>query len=158
VDTEPASTVATAGRPAAGGEGASQGFTLIEVLVAMVILAIGLLGLEALGIGAARSIALAERQSGYVTLASDSLESALDQLRRGVVPANFCQVDLRFGDRMSRQVQLPGPPPADQLATVTITVLPNPESINAPREPFQISSSLYLATAITGSPSGSACG
>ena len=49
--------------------GSVDGFTLIEVVVAMVILALGLLGLEALGIGAARSIATADRQSGYATIA-----------------------------------------------------------------------------------------
>ena len=59
-----------------------EGFTLIEVLVAMVILAVGLLGLEALGIGAARAVAMADRQSCYATLASDSLEAALHQIRQ----------------------------------------------------------------------------
>jgi prepilin-type N-terminal cleavage/methylation domain-containing protein len=132
--------------------GSTDGFTLIEVVVAMVILALGLLGLEALGIGAARSIARADRQSGYATLASDSLESALHQLRRNQVPVQFCQTDLRFGDRMSREVDLSNP----QLARVTIQMVPNVETPNAPAA-FELASSLYLPVALTDPVQGSAC-
>lgn len=53
------------------------GFTLIEVLIAMVILAIGLLAVESLGIGAARSVQRARVQSAYSALASDELEQAM---------------------------------------------------------------------------------
>jgi prepilin-type N-terminal cleavage/methylation domain-containing protein len=132
--------------------GSTDGFTLIEVVVAMVILALGLLGLEALGIGAAKSIALADRQSGYATLASDSLESALHQLRRGLVPVQFCQADLRFGDRMSRQIDLSDP----QLARVTIQVIPNDAAPNAP-DAFELGSSLYLPVALGDPVQGTAC-
>ncbi len=59
------------------------GFTLIEVLVAMVILAIGLLALEAMGIGAARMVARADQQSDYTALASAELENALNVYRQG---------------------------------------------------------------------------
>ncbi len=131
-----------------------EGFTLIEVLVAMVILAIGLLGLEALGIGAVRSIALADRQSGYATIASDSLESALFQLRQGLTPTQFCRTDLPFGDRLSREVDVTDP----SLALVTVTVIPNPESHNAPRTNFDLSSSLYLPVAAAGVVQGAPCG
>jgi prepilin-type N-terminal cleavage/methylation domain-containing protein len=130
-----------------------DGFTLIEVLVAMVILALGLLGLEALGIGAARSIALADRQSDHATIASDSLESAMYQLRQGTLPPQFCQADLRFGDRMSREIDLTSP----RLAQVTVTVIPNPNSFNAPTTNFVLSSSLYLPTALGGAVQGTPC-
>ncbi len=119
----------------------------------MVILALGLLGLEALGIGAARSIALADRQSNYATIASDSLESALFQLRQGSIPSQFCRTDLPFGDKLSREVDLTNP----QLAQVTVTVIPNPESYNAPPSNFEISSSLYLQAAPAGIVQGSPC-
>lgn len=130
-----------------------DGFTLIEVLVAMVILAVGLLSLEALGIGAARSIAVADRQSGYVTLASDSLESALHQLRSGSVPEQFCRTDLRFGDRLSRRVDTSNP----LLARVEVRVIPNPESPNAP-DPFQVGSAVYLAVPLEDGVVGVPCG
>lgn len=129
------------------------GFTLIEVLVAMVILAIGLLGLEALGIGAARSLALAERQSSYVTLASDSLESALHQLRQGIVPRRFCRDDLPFGDRLSRDIDLGTP----QLARVVVRVLPDPGPLHIPAPAYELSSSLYLPGHLPGAPGGAPC-
>jgi hypothetical protein len=120
----------------------------------MVILALGLMGLEALGIGAARSIALADRQSGYATIASDSLESAMHQLRQGTLPEQFCQTDLPFGDNLSRAIDLTNP----QLAQVTVTVIPNPDSFNAPDNNFEISSSLYLPVALGGVVQGDPCG
>jgi prepilin-type N-terminal cleavage/methylation domain-containing protein len=57
------------------------GFTLIEVLVALVILAVGLLALESLSIGAAKMNARAERRSTYVAVATDTLERTLSRLR-----------------------------------------------------------------------------
>ena len=66
-------------RPRTGREG----FTLVEVLVAMVILAIGLLALEAMGIGAARAVARADLQSEYSALATDRMERALSLIRQG---------------------------------------------------------------------------
>lgn len=131
----------------------AEGFTLIEVLVAMVVVAVGLMGLQALGIGAARSIALAARQSSHTSIASDSLESAMHQLRDGTVPTQFCQADLRFGDRLTRIVDLSSP----GLARVTVRVIPDPDSYNAPSSPFEISSSLYLDAALPGPPVGTPC-
>jgi hypothetical protein len=121
--------------------------------MAMLILAVGLLGLEAAGIGAARSIALADRQSGYAAIAADSLESAMHQLRRQTLPLQFCQSDLPFGDKLSRTVVFA----SAQLATVTVQAIPNPDSQNKPTETFQMSSSLYLPVLIPGSILGSAC-
>lgn len=57
------------------------GFTLIEVLVALVILAVGLLALEAMSISAAKMNARAERRSTYVAMATDTLERTLSRLR-----------------------------------------------------------------------------
>jgi prepilin-type N-terminal cleavage/methylation domain-containing protein len=56
------------------------GFTLIEVMIAMVILAVGLLSLEALGIGAARLNTLAQKQSRYTAVAV----SGMEELRNAV--------------------------------------------------------------------------
>ena len=58
-----------------------EGFTLIEVLIAMVILAVGLLALESMGIGAARLVARADRESEYTALATAELEAALSRFR-----------------------------------------------------------------------------
>jgi prepilin-type N-terminal cleavage/methylation domain-containing protein len=129
------------------------GFTLVEVLIAMVVLSIGLLGLEALGIGAARANAIAERQSGHAVIAADSLESALHQLRQQLLPAQFCQSNLEFGDRLSRQVDVTNP----RLGIVTVRVLSNQDSPNPPPEDFVATSSLYLSAPIAGTPTGQPC-
>lgn len=70
---------AVAGRKGTLGE---EGFTLIEVLAAMVILAIGLLALEALGIGAARSLALAETGNELVAAGTTAMENTQQRVRR----------------------------------------------------------------------------
>ena len=59
-----------------------EGFTLVEVLAAMVILAVGLLALEALGIGAARSLALAETGNEVVAVGTTAMENAQQRVRR----------------------------------------------------------------------------
>lgn len=67
---------------AAPGE---DGFTLIEVLVAMVVLAVGLLAVQALGIGAARSVSRAEQQSEVTAAVVAALERRDAAVRSGGV-------------------------------------------------------------------------
>lgn len=129
-----------------------QGFTLIEVLVAMIILAVGLLGLEALSIGAARSISLASKQSRFATVASDSLESALSQLRAGQLPTAFCTDLPPGGEKLSRAVSVATP----TLPVVTVSVVPNSGAAVVAR-PYVLRSSLYLPTPANGSVSGQPC-
>jgi prepilin-type N-terminal cleavage/methylation domain-containing protein len=59
----------------------NEGFTLIEVMIAMVILAVGLLSLEALGIGAARMVTLSEKQGRYATLGASAMETLRNDIR-----------------------------------------------------------------------------
>jgi prepilin-type N-terminal cleavage/methylation domain-containing protein len=63
-----------------------EGFTLIEVLVALVILAVGLLALEALGIGAARMVSRAQVQDELTQAAAAELETALHEIRESTTP------------------------------------------------------------------------
>lgn len=63
-----------------------EGFTLIEVLVALVILAVGLLALEALGIGAARMVSRAQLQDELTQVAAAELETALHEIRESAAP------------------------------------------------------------------------
>lgn len=67
--------------PARRAPRGNEGFTLIEVMIAMVILAVGLLSLEALGIGAARVVTLSEKQGRYATLAASAMETTRNQIR-----------------------------------------------------------------------------
>lgn len=111
--------------------GPQAGFTLIEVLVAMLILAVGLLGLEALGIGAARSIVRADQNSEYAMLASRTMEGRILDIRRNgslVSTGESCATDaptqLYVCSQVSTQTQL-GTLPA-KTARITVTVRRTP--------------------------------
>ena len=88
-----------------------DGFTLIEVLVAMVILAVGLLSLEALGIGAARSLAVAETKNEIVSSATTYMEETQQQIRRQLAASNpvttgqSCRTDAGSGFYVCRTIQ-----------------------------------------------------
>ena len=80
-------------RPRSAGE---EGFTLIEVLVAMLILSVGLLGLEALGIGVARSLATAETKNEMVAVATAAMEQGQQSIRAdpdGFLASVGCEVE-----------------------------------------------------------------
>lgn len=74
-------------RPRASGRSRARGaagFTLIEVLIAMIILSVGLLALEGLAGAAARTTASSGRRSVYAEAAVDTLERTLGRLREGL--------------------------------------------------------------------------
>lgn len=103
------------------------GFTLIEVLIALVILAVGLLALEALGIGAARTVARAQNQSEYAAVASDTLEKTLNRIRAGNGAAGTTTYTMPDGAGVSLDVALTdlnNASTALDLWSVTVTVTP----------------------------------
>ena len=117
------------------------GFTLIEVLIAMVILAVGLLGLEAMAIGASRSIAAANRMTEYTLIASQQLETVLAQARDpDQDPPVSSTAELDNGTDIDIDVDAD-----DQgadvgvLYTVRVTVTPPPGSVgNLPLTPTTV--------------------
>ena len=131
-----------------------DGFTLIEVLFAFVILAVGLLALQSLGVGAVRSVSLADRNTRAASTASELVEDAVAQLRNQELPAQLCQT-LPNGDRLSRRVVIQST--NRRLVHVQVTVTPEPRG-STPR-PFVLSSYALLANPVpTGEePSGSSC-
>lgn len=106
-------------RPRAAGR---EGFTLAEVLVAMVILAIGLLALEALAIGSARMVARADRESQYTALATEHMERVLERIDQGQNPVSD-RVDEPDGSVVNRVVDRVALG-AQFVYTVTVTVTP----------------------------------
>ena len=134
---------------------ACGGFTLIEVLVALVLLSIGLLGLEALGIHAAYSVAFAKRQSEFTRVAATELEEGLQLLRQGNDLVSWCR-ELGDGDRVSRVFQtntsgFPG------LGQITVTYLPDPGRSPTP-PPVTVRGSVYRdPTSPFGNVSGNGC-
>lgn len=128
------STVTT--EPAARGD---AGFTLIEVLIAMVILAVGLLAVEALGIGAARAVQRARVQSAYTALATDELEQTMVLIdmspdttlatRSYTVPSNSGATSGARLTRTATRGDIPNTTPGGgrttlKLWTVVVSVLP----------------------------------
>jgi prepilin-type N-terminal cleavage/methylation domain-containing protein len=109
-------------RPAARmarARGPSAGFTLAEVLAAMLVLAVGLLALQALGVTAARATSTAGRSTQAVAGAVERMEEAHHELARGALPAAF-SCELASGDRITRGVVVLEP---GTLARVEVEVV-----------------------------------
>lgn len=70
-------------RPGARGR---DGFSIIEVLAAMIILAVGLMALQAMAIGAAQRTAAANRQMAFTLIAGEHLEQDLATFESGGMP------------------------------------------------------------------------
>ncbi|HLL46894.1 MAG TPA: prepilin-type N-terminal cleavage/methylation domain-containing protein [Longimicrobiaceae bacterium] len=115
----------TTDRAPATGEG---GFTLIEVMIAMVILAVGLLGLEALGVGASRMVSRAERQGALVAVASDTLERTLSRIRTAASPAALPDVSHAFLTSRRDTIRVSVTGAGTRLRTVSVTAVPSPSS------------------------------
>lgn len=79
------------------------GFALAEVLVAMVILAVGLMALESLAIGAARRITMANFATEYTLIGSERMETALTAARGGTPPVTSTTT-LADGTRVDQDV------------------------------------------------------
>ena len=67
-----------------GAKNKSQGFTLMEVLIAIVILSVGLLGLASLTVGIINGTAFSKNLSTATTLAQDKMEELCEQDYSGV--------------------------------------------------------------------------
>ncbi|MBB4639217.1 type IV pilus modification PilV family protein [Longimicrobium terrae] len=80
-----------------------DGFALAEVLVAMVILAVGLMALESLAIGAARRITMANFATEYTLIGSERMETALTAARGGTPPVTSTTT-LADGTRVDQDV------------------------------------------------------
>lgn len=111
---------------------ADAGFSLIEVLIAMIILSVGLLALEALGIGAARTVRRAEVQSDYAAIAQDLLEQTMVRITQAPTTAI---ADTSYtgagGEQVSRTAAFAAIPGTTRVGggtlsnwTVTVRVLP----------------------------------
>ena len=99
----------------------NKGFTLIEVLVAMVILSIGLLGTAALITGIIRGNQVSNRMTAATTLAQDKMEniksvsySDAESEPRAFLPSPYEQYE--------RQVFVKNNYPDNDMKTVTVTV------------------------------------
>lgn len=119
----------------------SDGFTLVEVLIAMVILSVGLLGLEALGIGASRMLVRAEKESRASTLAATSLERGLAEARTtpNPVPRSSCSAQAASGDTVC--IAIASIAGVADSRRVTVTIRPKRGAV--PVDTFVVSSTVY---------------
>lgn len=117
------------------------GFTLIEVLAAMLVLSIGLLGVQALGVGAARSVVRADHQTEMAGLAISAMEARQQAIRRdpgGLVSGESCDTDPTSGIDLCVRVEGGGGLPAGS-ARITVRAI-HPRLV---RDTFSITSYLY---------------
>lgn len=84
--------------------GGRDGFALAEVLVAMVILAVGLMALESLAIGAARRITMANFATEYTLIGSERMETALSAARGSGAAPITSTTTLPNGTRVDQDV------------------------------------------------------
>jgi prepilin-type N-terminal cleavage/methylation domain-containing protein len=120
-----------------------EGFTLIEVLAAMIILAVGLLALESMAIGAARRIAAANRHTEFTQAAGQEIERVLDAVRQA--PAAPDPIPLRSqgtldnGARFETIVDRQVLNASSSLYTVAVTITP-PEDWHLKLNPVTVTS------------------
>lgn len=118
-----------------------EGFTLAEVLVATVILAVGLLALSSLGMVSARTVARAERQSEYATAASDTLERVLGRIRDRQ-PVDGGRTFVRNGDTVRIAIDSVRVATADGAPVhrfdVTVTVAPTPREFTTRADSLRV--------------------
>jgi prepilin-type N-terminal cleavage/methylation domain-containing protein len=120
----------------------AEGFTLIEVLVAMVLLAIGLMALQGMGIMAIKSVGFAERNTRAAAMASEWTEDGLNILRSNLQPEAF-SCTLANGDQVERTLDVANP----NLPRVTVTVTPEPRG--GTPQPYALSSSVFLPNGVS---------
>lgn len=119
----------------------NAGFTLVEVLIAFVILAIGLLAVEALGIGASRLVTRAQRMADYSTWATSKLEASMDSVRQGFVVAST--TGTFTGGTWARTVTSAAPATGVVLQTIRISVRPTASSVLAASDSLSVTGNVF---------------
>ena len=121
-----------------------EGFTLIEVLAAMMILAVGLLAVQALGIGAARSVVQADHRSELAAIATATIEARQQVIRQNpgaVTAGQNCATDAGSGIDLCVAVETRTSTPSLAAGSSRVTVQAiHPQMA---QDTFSISSYVY---------------
>jgi type IV pilus assembly protein PilV len=100
-----------------------QGFTLIEVLVAIVILTMGLLGTAALTTGVIRGNHFSKNITSATAAAQSQLESVKSSGYTNAVAANFPNDTVIMGGMtFARSTTITAGSPATNMKTISVTV------------------------------------
>ena len=103
----------------------SRGFTLTEVLIAVVVLSVGLLGMFAMTITTIRSISFSNKHTTAATLAQDKMEDIRNKSYANVTAANYPVDDysnIPDYPQFKRTVTINPDNPVPGTKTVTVTV------------------------------------
>jgi prepilin-type N-terminal cleavage/methylation domain-containing protein len=98
----------------------NKGFTLVESLIAIVLLSIGILGLSAMTIGTIQGLTFSDKQTIAMTLARDRLE----QIKQaGYVNATSEPYNTPAGyEQFQRRVDVTNNTPQPNTRTIVVTV------------------------------------
>ncbi len=100
-----------------------KGFTLIEVLMSITILAIGLLGMAALQATATKGNALAKKNTLAISLAEDKIEEYKNTLYDNIIPTDgITEENLHAGAIYKRISKVEDNTPITGVKTITVTV------------------------------------
>lgn len=103
------------------GNHCSMGFTLIEVLVAIVILSVGLLGMASLTVGIIHGNKFSNEMTTATTLGQDKMEDVRNLGYSGVAPESKAVVSSPYTG-YKREVTVSNDSPASGMKTVTVKV------------------------------------
>jgi type IV pilus assembly protein PilV len=113
----------------------SDGFTLSEVLIAMVVLSIGLLGLSAMTLAMGKSLTFSKQQTVATTLAQDKIEAVRHTPYAQVVPASHppeAYNTIPGYPQFSRTVAVHTDSPVADTKTVAVTISWQPPGRDRP--------------------------
>jgi type IV pilus assembly protein PilV len=100
-----------------------NGFTLIEVLLSISILAIGLLGMAALQSTATKGNALAKKNTLAISLAEDKIEEYKNTLYDNIIPTDgITEENLHAGAIYKRITKIEDNTPITGVKSITVTV------------------------------------
>ena len=102
-----------------------EGFTLIEVLIATVFLAVSFLGLAAMSLGTIRGVSYSQNLATATTLAREQLEGIINADYDAVIAANYPQENYNtMGgyEQFQRAVTIADDTPEVSAKTVIVTV------------------------------------
>jgi type IV pilus modification protein PilV len=103
----------------------SQGFTLVEVLVAMICLSVGMLGLYAVTLSTIRNLSFSDNIMIATTLAQDRMEQIKHTTYAQVIAANFAQENygtMAGYEQFQRTVTIHDNTPEANMKTVMVRV------------------------------------
>jgi type IV pilus assembly protein PilV len=98
-----------------------EGFTLVELMIALVVLSVGLTALAALQISAIKGNAFSKRMTTAVTIANAKLEQVKNTSYANIQSESSTQVTAA-NMNFTRQVTVTNDSPAPNTKTVNVTV------------------------------------